>query len=26
MKSLERVDTWLTDLNNGDIHRRQKAS
>jgi len=26
MKSLERVDTWLTDLNNGDIHRKQKAS
>jgi hypothetical protein len=26
MKSLERVDTWLTDLNNGDLHRRQKAS
>ena len=26
MKSLERVDTSRTDLNNGDIHRRQKAS
>jgi hypothetical protein len=26
MTKLERVDTWLTDLNNGDVHRKQKAS